>query len=71
MWPFRKKPGLLPSPQPVCPHEHWVIRGQNLAGFGQCLDCDEQVPLVHLFNALHDKMEEIIIECEMKLRRLP
>lgn len=71
MWPFRRKPGLLPGPQPVCLHEHWEIRGQNAFGRGQCLDCEKEVPLDILFNALHNRTERILGRVEEKLRGMP
>ena len=71
MWPFRKKPGLLPGPQPVCLHEHWMIGGSERIGCCTCLDCGGMIPLDRAFNMLHDRMEKVIRECEEKLRRLP
>lgn len=43
-----------------CKHEHWIIHDTDLMGYGRCLDCNKAVLLSHLFNSLHDRMEEAL-----------
>jgi len=39
-----------------CAHEHWEVRGSNTVGYGQCLDCNREVNLADLFDALRNRM---------------
>ena len=44
--------------------------GQNLVGFGQCLDCGNQVNLADLFNELHTRLKSTIERSERLEGRL-
>lgn len=47
-----------------CRHEDWYVGSHNMMGYGSCLDCQKEICLSELFNALHDKMERLLRRME-------
>jgi len=46
-----------------CPHHRWEIRATDLFGFGHCLDCNQAVPALTLFNGLYKRLEAALERC--------
>ena len=64
LWLNKKEKQILKSvradPDSNCAHEHWEVRGSNTVGYGQCLDCNREVNLADLFDALRNRMVSAI-----------
>lgn len=53
-----------------CKHEHWEIFSMTSLGNGQCIDCNEEVSLVTLFNGLKNRMEAAMKNMEWRMQQI-
>lgn len=48
-----------------CKHDHWYVYSTNTIGTGSCLDCGEEVSMLHLFNRMLERMESEIANAKV------
>ena len=51
----------------TCDHVHFEVYQNNRVGFGQCLDCDQEVNLAILFGNLAKRLQTLEVRLTERL----